>query len=108
MNKLQALTAVRDDLQAGTWPGSRMYDVLTDAHAALAFDAYNGSLDAAIALHEAVLPGWRWLVERNGNASIYPPDENLTKAIDVDGADNPARAWLLAILEALIAQDGQG
>jgi hypothetical protein len=66
--------------------------------------AYNGSLDAAKALHGAMLPGWRWLVEGNGNASVYPPDENLLKAVDVDGAVSPARAWLLAIIKALISQ----
>lgn len=60
-----------------------------------------GSLDAAKELHDALLPDCRWLVEADGNASIYPPNEDLLKAVDCDGATSPACAWLIAILSAL-------
>lgn len=60
--------------------------------------AYHGSLDAALALHEALLPGWEW-----GRAP------GVGRAFWVRGKDGfiwsndympPARAWLLAILRA--------
>lgn len=49
--------------------------------------AYRGSLDAALRLHEALLPGWEWHLKSWSGM-----------------ADTPARAWLLAILRALQAQ----
>jgi len=50
-----------------------------------------------------VLPGWDWYIDRDAEASVYPDTNDHGP---YDGiADNPARAWLLAILEALIAQE---
>ena len=68
-------------------PAHRMIDVS---------DAYSGSLDAAKALHDALLPGWGWTISADG-ASVYGDDP---KVYDVDNAHIPARAWLLAILKA--------
>jgi hypothetical protein len=60
--------------------------------------AYNGSLDAAKALHEVLLPGWDYLISRHDaemwQAGCYPD----TIAAQIEG--NPARAWLLATLKA--------
>jgi hypothetical protein len=62
-------------------------------------NAYNGSLDAAKALHEAVLPEWLAVIDTDGAVEVsrggWPADATVT--------DNPARAWLIAILKALIA-----
>lgn len=79
-----------------------------------ACDAYFGSLDAAHALHKAVLPGWGWSLNTQ-NSNRYPDRQAdaLVDAIDPfrchgANADTPARAWLLAILAALIAeQEGE-
>lgn len=65
--------------------------------------AYNGSLDAAKALHDALLPGWGWLNGNNGSACVISPDHIL--AMGIKGSANrvdttPARAWLIAILKA--------
>jgi hypothetical protein len=69
-------------------------------------DSYNGSLDAAKALHEEVLPDW-------SNVDIIWSSTPLTSTWRVTMSDgrrvakasnaNPARAWLIAILKALIA-----
>jgi len=75
--------------------------------------AYKGSLDAAKALHEAVLPDIGWEVYRTAKYPGMIPGScpSPYKAIvgwgtQVSGhADNPARAWLIAILRALIAGD---
>ena len=63
--------------------------------------AYNGSLDAALALHNALLPGWfpgmsqnihhgHWFAWVQNKASMHSTAQDNT----------PARAWLLAILRA--------
>lgn len=64
------------------------------------YAAFSGSLDAALALHDALLPGWDWGVW-NGEAMVSSAD-----AEDHFGeASNPARAWLLCILRAKAAQE---
>jgi hypothetical protein len=67
--------------------------------------AYTGSLDAALALHEALLPGRYWQLEQDDD------DDGLGfwATVCSDGCVgaagvNPARAWLLAILKAYRAQ----
>ena len=69
--------------------------------------AYKGSLDAALALHEAVL-GVTF------NYSIHKDSASvMTWAHTIEGktfsAKNniPARAWLIAIIKALIAEETQ-
>lgn len=63
-----------------------------------------GSLDAAKRLHEALLPGWGWVLDEavdGRDAHVYAP----TGAHKSSGtADHIARSWLLAILRALKAQ----
>ena len=63
--------------------------------------AYDGSLDAAEALHEAVLPEHVWLALKSGSCSV---------GLDCDVwqgecKSNPARAWLIAIIKALISME---
>lgn len=59
--------------------------------------AYKGSLDAAKALHEALLPGW-WATLRYSTRPLVTMGdvEEEFRAQD----DDLARAWLLAILRA--------
>lgn len=73
-----------------------------------AIGAYIGYLDSAKALHEAVLPGWGWFLSPVG-ASVSSPTENIVDMPDKEFfRDNtPARAWLLAILDALIAEGAE-
>jgi hypothetical protein len=71
-----------------------------------AINAHLGSLDAAKALHEAVLPGWTFVI---GPAAVHlwrNEDYGDPFCAPYEGkSDNPARAWLLAILRALHAQE---
>lgn len=63
----------------------------------------HGSLDAAKALHEAVLPEWECALQFNSNhagAAVATCGK-----IESGDSPNPARAWLIAILSALIAQE---
>lgn len=71
----------------------------TGQHCQLHFvKAHHGSLDAALALHEALLPGWRARLDigcRRRCWMISPDNQKLDAY-----APTPARAWLLAILRA--------
>ena len=68
--------------------------------AACIIGAYNGSLDAALALHEELL-GYDWGIASfslNGEVSVK---RNRPLDVQYGFADmDPARAWLLAILRA--------
>lgn len=87
--------------------------------AAHASAAYLGSTDAAIELCEAVLPDFTWLI-RGADREDYALHQGKFLANIWNGngnpntgqahypvwSDTPARALLLAILEALKAQEG--
>lgn len=68
-----------------------------------AIGAYIGFLDAAMALHEAMLPGWGWQISSDTDVVIFKFFGSEPNTIE-EQADTPARAWLLAILDALIAE----
>jgi hypothetical protein len=114
-DRKQALTDLLEKVEAGE--ALAPHDVVADRpffedyekaiHAGnLARDAYNGSLDAAEELHEAVLPGFSW--KRQGFVMTVT-DDHTGWGNGVYGSgrddDNPARAWLIAILKALIAKE---
>jgi hypothetical protein len=70
--------------------------------------ASSGSLDAAKALHEAVLPGWGFGVTNvdcdMGVAAFVSRPNNHDDGFEASNPC-PARAWLIAIIEALIAEE---
>jgi len=113
----QALIDLLEKVQAGEWSVTHWRDFIAlnvdemDEEAILAHRALYGSLDAAKALHEALLPGWDWSVHGNGQCYLWPPGDIDTQnrgCIETE-ADIPARAWLIAILSALIQQqEGEG
>ena len=69
--------------------------------------AFNGSLDAAKALHEAVLTGWIAKPQIGGagaGVTVWHctiEDWDSGQEISADNMPDPARAWLLAIIRAL-------
>jgi len=96
-------------VEAGECPTLFDWDAGLPKMSALAAEAFSGSLDAALRLHEALLPGWAWTVGDN-ETTVWPPNELADESWCVDGISAsaetmpPARAWLLAILRALQAQ----
>jgi hypothetical protein len=66
-----------------------------------AYEAYNGSLDAAKALHDAVLPGYVMTIPENYKVVV----SNSFSQWHVGEGKDHARAWLIAILKVLIAQE---
>ncbi|NKX40964.1 hypothetical protein HGG71_05705 [Rhodobacteraceae bacterium R_SAG2] len=92
----------------------RGYQSLDTAHWEPTRKAFNGSLDAALALHEAALPGWvvhdmgnnsksmGWTVVIASPEGVYASSHKGKKSRQ----ECPARAWLLAVLRAL-SEEGQ-
>lgn len=110
----QALIELRDKVKAGEWCAGRVMLAFDGVPVApsrdktslfhMAQNAFGGSLDLAMKLHNAVLPeNVAWWVETQPNgehkAGIFIGDKG--KWVEVDGS-SPARAWLIAILSALI------
>jgi hypothetical protein len=109
MTRKQALIELRDKAKAGAIEPVDFICLAPQEHA-WAQRAYEGLLDAAKALHEAVLPGAFWNMGHLDEPSLgYVA--TVAKGYFADSpswrgyALTPARAWLLAILEALIAQE---
>ena len=65
--------------------------------------AFRGSVDAAIALCEALLPGWHWNVSADGVARVVIPSV-LRPPLIVGRSKHPARALLLAVLRAKLME----
>ena len=64
--------------------------------------AHDGSIDDAFALHQAVVPEQSIRIERRVGGWVVwldSPHQGIS--------DNPARAWLLAILRALHSMEAQ-
>jgi hypothetical protein len=113
------MTAIRElieAMEAGAWDALAHYGpevwqhieaVFGEGNSEPVFLAYDGSLDAARALHEAVLPGWAYTIDVEptlATAQVWEPfNDEWDVAVEAK-ADTPARAWLLAILRALEAR----
>jgi hypothetical protein len=109
MDKLEALTALRDKVKAGNWdcsfPNRGLIGLGSAKRVHNTISAYHGSLDAAKALHDAVLPDIKMIyagINSGLGASFTISAGNKSHN---GHAETPARAWLIAILEALIAQE---
>jgi len=102
----ETLTALRDRVQAGKVGQWFNWDSGIKGHGAGARLAYKGSLDAAKALHDAVLPEWEYGYD-GSIAWVKLPGLRTSYRRDSMGGLT-SRAWLLAILSALIAmEDGE-
>lgn len=111
-DKTQALQRLLDAVEAGRVGQFRNLDSeFGHGNGIHAKRAYNGSLDAAKALHDALLPGWINRMDLCGQGAgvsvchVELSDWETDFAICVDNApvDNPARAWLIAIIRAVMA-----
>jgi len=116
MTDKQALRALIEAVEAAGW-GVTDWRNFQDIPAGnsltpgpiLAHRAYQGSLDAAKALHEALLGAERYgygIGPWGARVWIYSslPDWDRSVRQEVDLVNNPARAWLIAILKAYEAQ----
>ena len=92
-----ALQTLLERVEAGDATAPQMWDTL-GRNALHAMSAFNGSLNAAKALHDAVLPAYRFRIEDFRAEIWWGPAGPF-----IGASETPARAWLIAILRALIA-----
>lgn len=106
MTDMKAIDALIEAIQVGDrdrfW---KTVTVFRYRNIALADEAFSGSLDAAKALHDALVPKWAtWDASR----SFFGCEWSLTDGEETVYActkHDPARAWLLAILKAFRQQE---
>jgi hypothetical protein len=111
MSDHAALTDLLEKVEAG-WPPDIDTPYMSPFYAAFgqgwiardAWEANQGSLDAAKTLHEAVLPDHSAMLFMGDGEHIANVKPRVS-SIWGDGARSkvPARAWLIAIIRALIA-----
>lgn len=128
-DRKEALTALLAKVEAGEAKASDMsqafgaFGAPEEGVSWFTYNAYNGSIDAAKALHDAVLPGLtirlidhgaefedvgRWNAKVNWEHISWQPTFTAAGPFGHEGqCNNPARAWLIAVLKALIAQEGE-
>lgn len=87
-------------------------DVIDPDQHGWAISAYRGSLDAAKALHDALLPGWFMAdlgnLPKSGDwVCVLHPKDLSEQRQKIERNATPARAWLLAILRAYRATQEQ-
>lgn len=108
-NALAALIEAVEDNSVNWYGWEDREDALPNGLWEVARAADMGSLDAAKALHEALLPGWHWTVSHSrsgGGASVWHEPDKCRAAFTASDP-SPARALLLAILRALAAEGGE-
>lgn len=108
-DQLTALKALEQAVVAGGVNVPTFYHsakVALPESPSLALQAYNGSLDAAKKLHEAVLSDeWGAMLADWGPQNEWTCDLSAQLFEPVESGNKcPARAWLLSIIRALIAQ----
>ena len=103
MDKTKSLAELIAKVEAGVRPAQdgSLYKLFGDAWLHVYDIHHNGSLDAAKALHEAVLPGRRWNIRHNETGSVATTHNVDPFGHTEEESNTPARAWLLAILRAL-------
>ena len=110
MTRLEALIDLRDKVKAGEFPrwvvAAKAIGLNQDDRHIKAYQSFHGSLDAALALHEAVLPEWSVEVFNLSGEVVLRKNRPVDTAYgEALRSGLVARAWLIAILESLIAQE---
>lgn len=106
MTKLEALKALEQEVAAGKWDWKLAEVWGYPLFGGLGFDAFNGSLDAALSLHQAVLPGWGCNIAFK--AGYFGVCVSKSRGVISADGDNIGSAWLLAVIRALITMEERG
>jgi len=103
--KLQSLKQLKDAIESGDRSNyvalvDQCFDTIDQGTAALR--AWSGSLNSAFDLQKQLLPSHSAVVNTNGGAQLHDPIHGAqSPSFNID----PACAWLVAILNVLIAME---
>lgn len=104
MDRVESLKALLAHVEAGHEPTAFHSSRIWPNCYTHAINAYNGDWNAAKALHDAVLPGWGYVYSSyDGHFLIGHPTD--VKIYEETHDPSQPRAWLIAIIKALIAQE---
>lgn len=107
MTQLDALRVLAEKVEKGVLRFQHLPPHMDALHVKI-IQAYDGSLDAAKALHDAVLPGWDithfWGNNANGWTWCLTHKSEPRSYSQGSDRSTPARAWLLAIIRAKISE----
>lgn len=105
MTDTHALQALRDKVAAGVY----LMDVLAPKYEMKAYEAFSGSFDAFLALKDAVLPGWDYMIDDCRPNDVAKVELGSVVSVDtgLDGEMPISRLGLLAILDALIYETNE-
>ena len=101
MTRIDALRALEKAVEDEAVDGMTPHCDLPAIHV---LGAYCGSLDAAKAMHDAMLPGWDLLITtyEDGLFEVSVSEPLVVKTYD-GLSEIIARAWLIAIIRAVMA-----
>ena len=100
-----ALIKLRDAVKAGSALDENDFIPVFPGWFLSARNASWGDLQAASVLHHAMLPEWVFGINFDAHKELYVfVGDGVDFETDEMYASTPARAWLLAILEALIVE----
>lgn len=105
---MTALEELRAKVAAGVFPADLSNrDLGWDVAILVPYEAFSGSLDAAKALHEALLPEWHFMLEdcRPDDLAAVQLGSVVSLDTGLEGDMPISRLWLLAILDALIQKE---
>lgn len=111
------LARLIEAVENGQWDHTVAWKVFGIGKTGQAERAFNGSLDAAKRLHDALLPEWVVRLTAGTDQSSFPyvhvfkprqTEDDPSMGANSSGyrGYDPARAWLLAILRAMEGRDG--
>ena len=111
MTRLEALIALRDAVvkEQQDAMAAAAKNVFRGHPYVLSVRAFDGHIGDAIQLVDEVLSAWHWCVvwARSGPGATVWHEPDKCTAVHHGKGRSPARALLLAILEALIAKEGE-
>ena len=97
------LARLIEAVENGQWDHTVAWKVFGIGKTGQAERAFNGSLDAAKRLHDALLPEWGWEINVL-SARLENAQGDVAYGQRIDGPQS--RLWLLAILRAMEGRDG--
>jgi hypothetical protein len=100
--EMTALQEFLSKVEAGEWDNVCAFSAFDGKHLTIVANAFDGSLDAAKALHEAVIDDYTFLVGFDW-AEVWLPFGSTLHNFNVSNTI-PARAWLIAIIKVLILE----
>lgn len=111
MDRKSALIDLLNMVAVGDFPADAAGSIFgPDVSILTPYAAFSGSLDAAHSLHKAVVPEMAFSLFQSPEhsywiATVFTYADGVRRDSAATHSSNPARAWLSAIIDALLSKD---